>query len=279
MIVDDGSGDETPALVQGWMDEGRLDIRYRRQENRGKHVAVNRGVEMARGELVTIIDSDDWFVPNALELLLGHWHRIPTAERQGFSGVVGLCAYEDGRVIGDRYPSDPLDCDPAELTYVHGVTGDKHSLLRADVLRRFPFPFEDLRAYVTEALVWNRMALEFRERHVNEIVVIKEYLPEGISASGLRHVVRGAPATRQFFLEEARLPRPLTRRRRIRAHTGYVRFSHHAGVGIRQQLEEAPSKAAWLAVYPLGLALYVRDRWRLGERGRSSSELGPDSSP
>jgi glycosyltransferase involved in cell wall biosynthesis len=263
VIVDDGSEDDTSKLVEMWTAEGRLDIRYRFQENRGKHVAVNRGVEIARGEFTTIIDSDDWFVPNALEVLLEHWDRIPATERAGFSGVVGLCADEDGNIIGDRYPTDPLDCSPVELTYAHGVTGDKHSLLRTDVLRRFPFPFEGLRAYVTEALVWNRMAREYRERHVNEVVVIKEYLPEGISASGLEHVVRGAPATRQFFLEEARLPHALTFRRRMRSHANYVRFSHHAGVRVVRQAREAPSKAAWIALYPLGLGLFARDRWRL----------------
>ena len=56
-------------------------------------------------------------------------------------------------MIGDRYPSDPLDCDAVELTYVHRVTGDKHGLLRTEVLRRFPFPFEELRGYVAESLV------------------------------------------------------------------------------------------------------------------------------
>jgi glycosyltransferase involved in cell wall biosynthesis len=264
VVVDDGSDDGTDALVASWAAEGKLDIVYRAQRNRGKHVAVNRGVQQARGEFITIIDSDDYFTPSALELLLGHWGRIREDERPAFSGVVGLCAFEDGRIVGDRYPSDPLDCDPAELTYVHGVTGDKQSLLRTDVLRRFPFPFEEIHGYVTESLVWNRMALEYRERHVNEVVVVKDYLAEGISDRALALAVQAAPATRQFFLEEARLPHRLTRRRRLRSHVNSVRYSFHARVGLRQQAREAPSRVAWLAVLPLGLALFVRDRRRLG---------------
>ena len=71
--------------------------------------------------------------------------------------------------MGDRYPADPFDCDPVELAYIHKIAGDKHGLLRTDVLREYPFPFEDLRGHVIDALVWNRMALKYDERHVNEI--------------------------------------------------------------------------------------------------------------
>ncbi len=265
VIVDDGSEDDTEILVRSWIDAGDVEIRYRRQPNRGKHVAVNRGVDMARGEFTTIVDSDDWFVQNALELLLGHWNGISAKQRPGFSGVVGLCAYEDGRVIGDRYPRDPLDCDPAELTYIYGVSGDKHSLLRTDVLREFPFPFEDLKGWVSEGLVWNQMALKYRERHVNEVVVIKEYRADGISVNALELLIRAAPATRQFFLEEARLPRPIPFRRRVRSHANYIRFSLHAGTGIKEQAAVAPSKLAWLMLFPVGFALYVRDRGRFPE--------------
>jgi glycosyltransferase involved in cell wall biosynthesis len=262
VVIDDGSEDGTEALVRSWIADGPIEIRYHRQPNRGKHVAVNAGLELARGEYTSIVDSDDWFPPDALERLMHHWSRIPPEQRDGFSGVVGLCAYDDGRIVGDRYPSDPLDCDPAELTYVYRVRGDKQSLVRTSVLREFPFPFEELRGYVTESLVWNRMALKYRERHVNEVVLVKEYRRGGISTRALELQIRAAPATRQFYLEELKLPRRLTRRRRLRSYANYIRFSLHAANGLRDQARAAPSKAAWAGLVPAGAALYLRDRLR-----------------
>jgi glycosyltransferase involved in cell wall biosynthesis len=260
LIVDDGSDDETKALVRSWMDRASIDIRYRVQANRGKHVAVNRGVELARGEFTSIVDSDDWFPPTALEVLVREWEHIPASERASFSGVVGLCAFEDGRIIGDRYPTDPLDCDSAQLRYVHGVKGDKHALLRTSVLREYPFPFEESK-HIIEALVWNRMALKYRQRHINEVVLAKEYLRDGMTYHALALQIEGAPATRQFYLEELTLPRPLKRRRRLRSYVNYVRFSLHANLGWREQAAQAPSKAAWLAAgLPVGTLLYLRDR-------------------
>ena len=59
IIVDDGSTDETAELVQQWRSESSFPIRYIWQPNQGKHVAFNRGVELARGELFLPHDSDD----------------------------------------------------------------------------------------------------------------------------------------------------------------------------------------------------------------------------
>lgn len=66
VVVDDGSTDDTPALIErlrtqspGWQ--------YLWQENRGRSHARNVGIRMAQGELVVFIDSDVVVVPSFLE--------------------------------------------------------------------------------------------------------------------------------------------------------------------------------------------------------------------
>lgn len=260
IVVDDGSSDETEALVRSWIEEGKLELTYKRQENTGQYAAVNRGVEQARGEFITLLDSDDWFLPDTLEVLLEIWLGIPEPERGRFSGVVGLCAYEDGRIVGDSYPEDPLDCDPAELTYLHRVRGDKHSLLRADVLKAFPFPYEG--EVVWPGLVWNRMALEYDERHVNRVVKILDYQETGLSNRALE-IQMGSPLPmKQYYLEELRLPHRLPLRRRLRTTANYARWSLHCEIGLAGQFRDAPSKLRWLALLPVGTAVYLNDRRR-----------------
>lgn len=266
IVVDDGSSDGTEQVVSKYRAADEIDVRYERQPNSGKHVAVNRGAELARGAFTTIVDSDDWLVPDALRLLLRIWARIPDDQRANFSGVVGLASYEDGAVIGDRFPADPLDCDPAELSYVYRVRGDKQSLLRTDVLREYPFPFEGTRGLVPEGLVWNRMALKYKERHVNEVVLIKEYQSGGLTARALELQIQSAIATRQFYFEEARLPRPLGLGRRLRSHANVARFSFHAGIGVRAQVRQARSIFG-IAGLPAGYAVYRADRRRLRAAG------------
>ena len=66
IIVDDGSRDDTRALVERLREEFPF-LRYARQSHRGAGRARNLGIEMAEGHYVAFLDSDDLWLPNKLE--------------------------------------------------------------------------------------------------------------------------------------------------------------------------------------------------------------------
>ncbi len=63
VIVDDGSTDDTPRLATSMPG-----VRYVRQENAGPAAAINRGVALAEGALISFLSADDVWVPGKLEL-------------------------------------------------------------------------------------------------------------------------------------------------------------------------------------------------------------------
>lgn len=67
LVVDDGSTDNTEAMLAQYGNA----IRVIRQDNGGVEKARNRGVELAEGEFVWFLDSDDQLLPGALEALVG----------------------------------------------------------------------------------------------------------------------------------------------------------------------------------------------------------------
>ena len=69
VIVDDGSIDNTKDIVLDFIKEGVLNIRYHYQKNSGKHIAINKGLDLAQGEWFFIVDSDDFLISNALSFL------------------------------------------------------------------------------------------------------------------------------------------------------------------------------------------------------------------
>lgn len=70
LVVDDGSTDDTKSLVDKWIQEGKIDIRYKYCENGGKMRAHNRGVELCDTPYFVCLDSDDYFVDSAVSDLI-----------------------------------------------------------------------------------------------------------------------------------------------------------------------------------------------------------------
>jgi len=64
IIIDDGSTDGTPKLLEQFKDR----IRYCYQENQGLAIARNRGLEESRGEFSTFLDADDVWLPDNLKM-------------------------------------------------------------------------------------------------------------------------------------------------------------------------------------------------------------------
>jgi len=63
IIVDDGSTDDTPGVIDAFGER----VRAIRQDNSGPSAARNRGILAARGEFIAFLDSDDVWVPEKVE--------------------------------------------------------------------------------------------------------------------------------------------------------------------------------------------------------------------
>ena len=67
ICVDDASTDNTLAILHEYEKKDERIVVLAQPENRGQAKARNRGLELATGEFVTMLDSDDWFAPDTLE--------------------------------------------------------------------------------------------------------------------------------------------------------------------------------------------------------------------
>ena len=76
IIIDDGSTDGTLACLKSLGE----DIRYVYQSNMGPAAARNRGIAMARGEVIAFLDADDYWPANKLKVQLARMNRDPEIE-------------------------------------------------------------------------------------------------------------------------------------------------------------------------------------------------------
>lgn len=167
LIIDDGSTDNTNELVMSWKNEAWFEIRYYKQKNYGKHVAINRAVRFAQGKLFLIADSDDSFLSSTLERLYFHWNSIPSNEKERYFAVACHTIDSNGKMIGSRFPFDPTDSNSEEILYRYKVSGEKWGVQRTDVLMCYPFPEIETKCF-PEFYIWRRIAKKYKIRFVNE---------------------------------------------------------------------------------------------------------------
>src|SRR5262249_37380303 len=77
-----------------------LRVSVLRQTNQGAHAALNRGLAVARGEWLTILNSDDYYYPSRLETMLGR------AKENGAEFLFSLVDHVDdeGRSLSAAHP-------------------------------------------------------------------------------------------------------------------------------------------------------------------------------
>src|SRR5882757_8265902 len=62
VVVDDGSTDDSRAIIAGYGDRLVAVLKH----NGGQGSAFNAGVAASRGEILCFLDADDWFLPGKL---------------------------------------------------------------------------------------------------------------------------------------------------------------------------------------------------------------------
>lgn len=170
IVVDDGSTDGVWDMLLEWKKEANFPmILIRQEKNMGKHIAWNRALEVATGELFVPADSDDSFVPTALERFAFHWtNTIPSKERYKFSGINVLCKDPNTeKIIGDKYPKDIFVSNNLDLHFKYKIRGEKWGCIRTDVLRERPFK-EVRGSFLPENWIWFYIARKYKVLCVNE---------------------------------------------------------------------------------------------------------------
>lgn len=262
IVIDDGSSDKTRALVSEWQKEAWFPITYQYQANCGKHVSVNQAVAIAKGELFLIADSDDRFFPEAMEIFKEFWEQIPVKRRLEFTGVTGLCANDDGEIVGNYFPSEVLDSTALETFYRLNIKGEKWGFNRVSVLQEFPFPEIEGVPFYPEGLVWHAIARRYKTRYINKPVrIYSQDAGNQVSHEGISRKSWMCNAYAEFlnndydFLHVAPW-------RFFKTATQCVRFSFHNNDGLCAQFRRIKRRRILglmlIAVIP-GYILYVVD--------------------
>lgn len=182
LIIDDGSTDNTEPYIQSIINENKIPIRYIKQKNQGKHIAINTGVQEAQRKWIFIVDSDDYLTPDAINTLI--------SDIQRYGADFQLCyrkQYQDGTLIGKS-----LDQETISLTATkagHTFKGDLAYVFQKAVLEQFPFPQITTEKFIPELYIWNKISDKYRILFfTKKVIYICEYLEDGYTKKFKEHL-------------------------------------------------------------------------------------------
>lgn len=130
LLVDDGSRDASGKICDDYAQRDSR-IRVFHKENGGQSSARNLALDVATGEYVTFVDSDDWLEPEGyrtmLELALGEKVKLVSAGRYDVSAqtgekTLGLCPKKQEKVsaeamLGRLFVWDGCDSSPCDKLF------------------------------------------------------------------------------------------------------------------------------------------------------------------
>ena len=180
LLIDDGSTDGSGEICRQFVERDRR-VRYHYQENCGVSSARNLGIDLARGEYVCFVDSDDWLVEDTLAAL------YEAAEVNKADCVIPRMKAEyysaDGRYLRDVFFKDDFD----RLIRAHELPDAFETLFRSwscfstcgrlyrtEVLKGNGIRF-DTQVCVLEDLCFNLDAFEYMETIVHVSVLAYVY--------------------------------------------------------------------------------------------------------
>ena len=199
LIIDDGSTDCTKELINTFIADNKINIRYYKQNNGGKHRAINNALFKALGELFFIVDSDDYLLPQAIEWINQQWDYIKS--KKYLAGISGIRIDKEGHKIGGDDIFDSIESNALDIRFKHKIKGDLAEIYKTDILQQFPFPeFKDEK-FCPEAIIWNRIAQDYNLLYFNAGIYVCEYLNDGLTSQIVK-LRKDSPKSSMLYYSE-----------------------------------------------------------------------------
>jgi len=174
IVVDNGSSVSFDDIMEDFMVEATIPMMFIKRSNGiGRHTGRNSAIEQARGEYLCMIDSDDAYLPHAMETLVNAWKAIPEERRLEYREVVAQCQDEHGKRCGAPFPDGINDVSIKEAFKIvqRPELGYEHAnMSRTILLKENPFLNPKGVTDSTETIIWWRLAKKYKSYFINDIV-------------------------------------------------------------------------------------------------------------
>lgn len=249
LVIDDGSTDNTKALIDEFINERLIDIRYFYQENAGKMAAHNKGVQICDTELFMCLDSDDTLLPNSISILCTYWESIKN--KKSLAGVVApkKIVNELGKDLSNPFPNVAL----STLTglYKLGYKGETALAFRTEILKKYPFKIFQGEKFIPEGTVYKIIDKYYKLAVLNSPLMLCIYRSDGYTRNIIKHQIN-SPKSMSYAHAIFLVYADLSLLGIIKSSINYVAYSLIAGYSRSKILNDISNKTFIILLFPLG---------------------------
>lgn len=199
LIMDDGSTDNTKEVVDGFIKENIMQIKYFYQENQGKMAAINKLAEEATGDFMMDCDSDDCFAKNAFGTIKENIDKLVLD--QELYALIFLKCDVSGEISGEKFKEDNYKTTMFDLYFKDDVKGEKILLFNSRIRKQFKHQIEKGEKFITEARMYHEMDKHYKVLGINKPLVIGAYLADGYTKN-IKKVFLENPRGYMKYFEE-----------------------------------------------------------------------------
>ncbi|WP_174958937.1 glycosyltransferase family 2 protein [Halopseudomonas pelagia] len=245
LIVDDGSTDQTPELIERFINQGLLSVRYFRQDNAGKHSALNAGFSNEENnEWIFIVDSDDMLVSDCIEVILNEVRNLSSE----YVSIRMLQINNEGRLLGECFPNS---FDSYFDLINSKLANDNADIFRKNAIFNYRFPVFDGEKFMAESPLFLAIGHLGKTKFLNYKGYIAEYLPGGLTDSSVVSRHRYFNST-LYVYENKYIENNLSYFERFKSGVNWWRFRLFKGRLMR-------SFSVPYFFMPFGFVLYLKD--------------------
>lgn len=179
LIVDDGSTDNTSAIVEQFIKEEKITIRYICKENGGKHTAHNVAAGNAFGDLFLCLDSDDILAPDAVEIIRSSYNKLQDND----CGFIGYKQDNKCKLLSSRLQeNESIHYGLFECEKKLNITGEFAFVFKKDIIQKYLYPVFSKEKFIGECVLYDKLEINgYTFCPLKEVIEICEYQAEGLS--------------------------------------------------------------------------------------------------
>jgi len=140
ILINDGSPDNSEEIVKKYLKKYKEKIIYYKKENEGQGIARNYGINLAKGEFISFVDSDDYIDETMFEKL----YNKAIEEKSDIVASIGFIEVKNGI---ETINKPNLDNSDNFKKYILNNSGPVAKIIKKEIITKNNLYFPKLRAY------------------------------------------------------------------------------------------------------------------------------------